>query len=178
MSKRPGKCYRFIKRPPYTRKEYIKRIPGPKVVLWRMGKKRGRNFELTLSLQAKEAVQIRHSALEAMRISANRYLTRQLGPENYFLWIRTYPHQILREKRMMAFAGADRIQEGMRRSFGKPFALAARVKAGQSVMTLEVDYKDLDIAKDALRRASMKLPTPCTINLDKAPPELRKKIGF
>ncbi|TRO55447.1 50S ribosomal protein L16 [Candidatus Bathyarchaeota archaeon] len=178
MPIRPGKCYRLIKRPPYTRKEYIKRIPGNKVVLWRMGKKRSRNFELTLSLLADEAVQIRHSALEAMRIAANRHLTRILGPEGYFLWVRTYPHQILREKKMMAFAGADRIQEGMRRSFGKPFSLAARVKPGQPVLTLEVDYKNLKAAKDALRRAAMKLPTPCTINLDEAPEELRKKIGF
>ncbi len=143
-----------------------------------MGKRRNRNFELTLSLLAKEAVQIRHSALEAMRVSANRFLNKELGPENYFLWLRTYPHQILREKKMMAFAGADRIQEGMRRSFGKPFALAARVRPGQPVLTLEVNYQDLDTAKSALRRASMKIPTPCKIHLDKAPDELRKKIGF
>jgi large subunit ribosomal protein L10e len=178
MPARPGKCYRQIKRPSYTRKEYVKRIPGNKVVLWRMGKKRNRNFELTLSLLAEEAVQIRHSAMEAMRVSANRYLTQKLGPENYFLWLRPYPHQILREKKMMAFAGADRIQEGMRRSFGKPFALAARVKPGQPILTLEVDYRHLDIAKDAFRRASMKLPTPCKIHVDKASEELRKKIGF
>jgi len=178
MPIRPGKCYRLIKGPPYTRKEYVKRMPGKKVVLWRMGKKRNRNFELTLSLLADEAVQIRHSALEAMRVAANRHLNRILGPEGYFLWLRTYPHQILREKKMMAFAGADRIQEGMRRSFGKPFALAARVKPGQPVLTLEVNFKHLGVAKDALRRASMKIPTPCTIHLDEAPEELRKKIGF
>lgn len=178
MPARPGKCYRQIKRPPYTRKEYIKRMPGKKIVLFRMGKKRNRNFDLTLSLVADEAVQIRHQALEAMRISANRYLTRTIGTENYFLWIRVYPHQILREKKMMAFAGADRIQEGMRRAFGKPHALAARVRPGQPVLTLEIDFKNLDIAKDALRRATMKLPTPCTIQLDRAPPELRKQIGL
>lgn len=178
MPARPGKCYRYIKRPPYTRKEYIKRMPVSKVVLWRMGKKRNRNFELTLSLQAKEAVQIRHEALEAMRVAANRHLSRVLGPENYFLWVRTYPHQILREKKMMAFAGADRIQEGMRRSFGKPFALAARVKPGQPVLTLEIDHRDLPTGKQALRRASMKLPTPCKIHLDEASDELRKQIGF
>jgi large subunit ribosomal protein L10e len=66
----------------------------------------------------------------------------------------------------------------MRRSFGKPFALAARVRPGQPVLTLEIDFKHLKLAKDALRRASMKIPTPCTIHLDKAPDELRKQIGF
>jgi len=179
MPVRPGRCYRQIRRPPYTRKEYIKRIPGKKITIFRMGKKKGkRNFQLTLSLIVKEAVQIRHTALEAMRVAANRYLSRNIGTENYFLWIRVYPHQILREKKMMAFAGADRIQEGMRRAFGKPFALAARVRPGQAVMTLEIDFKNLEAAKQALRRAAMKLPTPCSIRIDNAPPELRKKLGI
>ena len=178
MPARPGKCYRHIRRPPYTRKEYIKRIPGRKLVLFRMGKRKNRNFELTLSLVAKEAVQIRHEALEAMRVSSNRYLTRTIGPESYFLWVRIYPHQILREKKMMAFAGADRIQEGMRRSFGKPFSLAARVRPGQSVLTLEIDFKNFKVAKEALRRAAMKIPTPASIQLDRAPPELEKQIGL
>lgn len=146
--------------------------------MFRMGKTRNRNFQLTLSLLTDEAVQIRHEALEAMRVASNRFLNRTLGPEGYFLWIRIYPHQILREKKMMAFAGADRIQEGMRRAFGKPFALAARVRPGQPVLTLEIDFKDLKTAKEALRRAKMKLPTPCTIRIDRAPPELRKQIGF
>ncbi len=178
MPARPGKCYRLINRPAYTRKEYIKRMPGKKIVLFRMGNRRTRDFELSLSLQTDEAVQIRQEALEAMRVSANRYLNRSIGVENYFLWIRVYPHQILREKKMMAFAGADRIQEGMRRSFGKPFTLAARVRPGQSILTVEVDFKNLKVAKDALRRASMKIPTPCSINLDRAPEALQKRIGL
>jgi large subunit ribosomal protein L10e len=153
-------------------------MPGKKIVLFRMGKRRNRDFELTLSLQTDEAVQIRQEAIEAMRISANRYLNRTIGPESYFLWIRIYPHQILREKKMMAFAGADRIQEGMRRSFGKPFTLAARVRPGQSVLTIEINFKHLKVAKEAFRRASMKLPTPCSIHLDRAPEALRKQIGL
>jgi large subunit ribosomal protein L10e len=178
MPTRPGKCYRIIKRPPYTRREYVKRIPGKKIAMFRMGKRSNRNFQLTLSLLTDEAVQIRHEALEAMRVAANRYLNRTLTIEEYFLWVRVYPHQILREKKMMAFAGADRIQEGMRRAFGKPFSLAARVRPGQPILTLEINFKNLKIAKEALRRASMKVPTPCTIRLDRAPPELRKRIGF
>jgi ribosomal protein L16/L10AE len=41
-----------------------------------------------------------------------------------------------------------------------------------------VSFKNLDTGKDALRRAAMKLPTPCSIRIDAAPPELRKQIGF
>jgi large subunit ribosomal protein L10e len=143
-----------------------------------MGKKKDRGFDITLTLTTDEATQIRHEALEAMRVAANRYLTRAIGGEAYYLWVRLYPHQMLREKKMMAFAGADRIQEGMRHAFGKPFSLAARVRPGQPVLTVEVSFKNLDTGKDALRRAAMKLPTPCSIRIDAAPPELRKQIGF
>ncbi len=178
MPTRPGKCYHHIKRPPYTRREYIKRMPGKKLLQFRMGNRDNRNFQLTLSLLTKEQSQIRHEALEAMRVAINRYLTRTIGIESYFLWVRIYPHQILREKKMMAFAGADRIQEGMRHAFGKPFALAARVRPGQPVLTLEIDFKNLNIGKEGLRRAAMKIPIPCSIRLDRAPPELQKRIGL
>ncbi len=178
MPTRPGRCYRLINRPNYTRHEYVKRIPVSKVTIFRMGKKKDRGFDITLTLTTDEATQIRHEALEAMRVAANRYLTRVLGAEGYYLWVRLYPHQMLREKKMMAFAGADRIQEGMRHAFGKPFSLAARVRPGQPILTVEVPFKNLDMGKDALRRAAMKLPTPCSIRIDAAAPELRKQIGF
>jgi len=178
MPTRPGRCYRLINRPNYTRHEYVKRIPATKLTIFHMGKKKDRGFDITLTLTTDEATQIRHEALEAMRVAANRYLTRTIGGEAYYLWVRLYPHQMLREKKMMAFAGADRIQEGMRHAFGKPFSLAARVRPGQPVLTVEVSFKNLDTGKDALRRAAMKLPTPCSIRIDAAPPELRKQIGF
>ena len=178
MPTRPGRCYHLINRPNYTRHEYVKRIPASKLTIFHMGKKKDRGFDITLTLTTDESMQIRHEALEAMRVAANRYLTRAIGGEAYYLWVRLYPHQMLREKKMMAFAGADRIQEGMRHAFGKPFSLAARVRPGQPILTVEVSFKNLDIGKDALRRAAMKLPTPCSIRIDSAPPELRKQIGF
>jgi ribosomal protein L16/L10AE len=38
-----------------------------------------------------------------------------------------YPHQIIREHKRVNVAQADRFQEGMKKAYGKPAAVAARV---------------------------------------------------
>jgi large subunit ribosomal protein L10e len=59
---------------------------------------------------------------------------------------------------MIATAGADRLQEGMRKAFGKPVGLAARVYIGTVVIELSVKAEHLDKAKAAMKAASTKLP--------------------
>ena len=54
---------------------------------------------------------------------------------------------------------------GMRQSFGKNVGTAARVKRGQVVVSIKCTPKDFLEAKNALRKASMKFPTPCKIAL-------------
>ncbi|MHA2113057.1 MAG: hypothetical protein ACW98W_16390 [Candidatus Hodarchaeales archaeon] len=46
----------------------------------------------------------------------NRYLTRSVGRENYHYRVCVYPHHRIRENKMMTGAGADRIQNGMRKA--------------------------------------------------------------
>ena len=82
-------------------------------------------FEYRFSLVAQGPVQIRHNALEAARVAANKVMFDALGEAGYKIHLRVYPHVILRENRMIATAGADRLQEGMRRAFGKPSGRAA-----------------------------------------------------
>ena len=121
-------------------------------------------FEYRFSLVAQGPVQIRHNALEAARVSANKVLFDVLGEIGYRIHLRVYPHVILRENRMIATAGADRLQEGMRRAFGKPTGRAARIKAGQSILDIYVNSNAIDTAKEALRVASTKLPVACVVN--------------
>ncbi|GAH94632.1 unnamed protein product, partial [marine sediment metagenome] len=64
-------------------------------------------------------------------------------------------------------AGADRIQDGMRRSFGKPTDRAARVKEGQELVTVRAYAKDYFVALDALKRASDRFPTTCKYKVGK-----------
>ncbi|MCK5235271.1 MAG: 50S ribosomal protein L16, partial [Candidatus Aenigmarchaeota archaeon] len=71
---------------------------------------------------------------------------------------RVYPHNILREHAQAAVAQADRFYDGMRKPFGKPTGRAARLKEGQPILTIRTNKKYEDAAKEAIRRAGMKIP--------------------
>ncbi len=157
-----GRNYRQIKGQPYTRLKYIHGTPPSKISRFTSGDLKG-NFEFRISLVAQSPVQIRHNALEACRVSANKVLFDVLGETGYKIQLRVYPHIILRENRMIATAGADRLQEGMRRAFGKPSGRAARVKTGQSILDIYVNGNALDTAKRALRVGSTKLSVACIV---------------
>ena len=168
LSLRPARCYKKPKRP-YTRvsrrrprKSYVKGVPGSKIVKFEVGDPKA-EYAHTLDLVSEEKIQIRHNALESARVNANKYLSLNLGKEVYFLKVLVYPHQVMRENALATGAGADRLQEGMRRSFGKPIGFAAVVKKGQKILTIKVPKGKKTIAMEALRRASHKLPCKCRI---------------
>lgn len=163
-----ARCYREVKGQPYARKEYIKGHPPPKITKFTMGNPSAK-FDYQLKLISEESAQIRHNALEAARIATNRYLQKNLGTENYCLRILPYPHVVLRENKMIFGAHADRLQEGMRRAFGKPIGTAARVKPNQTIITVNVNENGIKIAKEALKRGEAKLPVPCRIIIEKTP---------
>ncbi len=161
-----GKCYRFTRGMAYTRKKYIHGSPQNKISKFTMGDPKG-SFDLRVSLVVMNEGQIRHNALEAARIAANKVLFDKLGEKGYSLRVMVYPHMILRENKMMAFAGADRLQEGMRKAFGKPIGSAARVKPGQVVITTDVPSTALELVKESMRVGSSKIPLPCRVEIAK-----------
>src|SRR5438132_14378896 len=116
------------------------------------------HFARRVHLVSRENVQIRHNALESARVSANKVLFDKYGETGYRLQLCVYPHIILRENKMIATAGADRLQEGMRRAFGKPTGRAARVENGQSIMIIYVSEDGVETAKKACEVAGTKLP--------------------
>src|SRR5438128_12395231 len=116
------------------------------------------NFFRIVNLVSQERVQIRHNALESCRVAANKVLLDKYGDTGYRLTLTPYPHVILRENKMIATAGADRLQEGMRRSFGKPTGRAARVENGQSILIIYVPEDGVETAKKACEVAGTKLP--------------------
>lgn len=157
--------YREVKGAPYTRKKYIRGPPQSKIVKFTMGEPSS-SYAYRLSLISKKRVQIRHNALEAARIAANRYLQEELGT-NFFLRILPFPHVVLRENKMLFVHHADRFQDGMRKAFGKPIGRAARVEPDQPVIAAYVDEDGVEAAKEALRRGGSKLPTPVRIVTEK-----------
>lgn len=166
MAKRPGKIYRQTDKRAYTRKEYLGGIPASQIVSYDMGNKT-EEFEIVLSLVMKEDVQITHNALEAARVSANRYLTKTAGSLGFYLKILVHPHQILRENKMASGAGADRISQGMSLSFGKAVGRAARLKKGQTLLIVKTNRGSFNDAKKALLRAQKKIPCGSSIVIKK-----------
>jgi len=162
MVRKPGRMYRNISGPSYTRREYMGGVPNIRISQFDMGNIKG-NFSHVVNLVAEEGCQIRHTALEAARVIANKHLAKSAGSMNYHLKIRLYPHHVLRENKQATGAGADRVSDGMRKAFGKPVGTAARVRPGQVIMTVRINGDKIGIAKEALRKAHMKLPTPCKI---------------
>ncbi|MEL9939749.1 MAG: 50S ribosomal protein L16 [Ignisphaera sp.] len=164
MPQKPARCYTNQRKPPYTRKEYIHGIPPPKITKFVMGNTK-LNAEVVAVLKAMERGVIRHNALEAARVIAHKFLSGEIGEQNFVLIIRKYPHQVLREHKMMAFAGADRLQEGMRRAFGKPVGVGAVVEPLDELIEIRGLAQHTELLKEALRRASSKLPVRCTIEI-------------
>ena len=150
-----GKNYRQHKGQFYSKK-FAPGAPNPKVARFSTGKARP-DYDYLVKLVSDGRVQIRHNALEAARVAASKKVTL-VGEDNFLLKVVTYPHLVLRENKMIATAGADRLQEGMRKAFGKPIGLAARVEIGSTILELSVKAENLDKAKDAMWAASTKLP--------------------
>ncbi len=165
MVRKPAKMYREIRgQQAYTRKEYMGGVPASRITQFNMGN-RHKEYTHAINLISEEKCQVRHNALESARIAATRYFNNTIGAQNFFLQVRVYPHNVIRENKVATGAGADRVSEGMRRSFGKPVGTAARVNRGQIVMTAYVDEENIEKAKQALRRANMKMPTSMRIKI-------------
>ena len=73
-------------------------------------------------------------------------------------------------------AGADRVSQGMRLSFGKNVGTAARVQRNQTVMSIKIEPEGYSAAKEALRKAGCKFPTPCTIKVIKGAEHLKGQV--
>ena len=140
-----------------------------------MGDVKG-TFEIEGRLIAQERAQIRHCALEAARVASNRVLMDKLI-NDYYMLVHPYPHIILRENKMIFGAHADRLQQGMRRSFGSAIGTAAKVEVGQTIITVRVKAAAVETAKESLKRGSAKLPIPCKIVISKiqASPSMTEK---
>jgi len=146
MALRKGSSYSKRYARPFTRvskkksKSYIKTVPNSRIVKFKMGDITG--FEsgklpIQLNVISKENCQVRDNSIEAVRQYLNRFLQTKVGKE-FYLGVQIYPHHILRENKMLTGAGADRMQTGMARSFGKTIGRAALVRVNQVLYVVGV----------------------------------------
>jgi large subunit ribosomal protein L10e len=152
---------RFSRRKP--RKSFVKSMPHADLHQFMMGVRKS-DYDTKYDLVADQKMYHRDNAIEAARQSMNKELEKG-ALERYFVQVRVYPHHIIRENKMVAGAGADRIQKGMRGAFGKPMDRAALLKKGQVLFSLD-SYKVLEpCVKRALTKASRKLSGTWTIRI-------------
>ncbi len=160
-------AYRRLERPytrysKYKRANFVRGRPNCVIARFESGNK-NKDYEKVFFLKSTNAVQIRQNAIESARIAANRFLEKKLGKGNYYFRLRVYPFHILRENPLASGAGADRLSTGMKKSFGKAISIAAQVKENQPIYEVRVFKRNVKVAKNALRRATYRLPCGCKI---------------
>lgn len=162
MGIRPAKTVRDMDKPAWTRysktkprKSFIKSMPHRDLNQFRMGVDK-EDYDLKVELVCQEDVVLRDNALESARQSANKHIEKT-SAGNYYMIVNPYPHHVIRENKMIAGAGADRLQKGMRKAFGRPSDRAARVRGGQAVFTVYSYKSNLKNIKVAFERAKRKL---------------------
>jgi len=144
---------RFSRRKP--RKSFIKAMPHADLHQFRMGVTKA-DYDLVINLRCEGDLILRDNAIESARQSANKYMEKTMNGAYYFV-VRVYPHHIIRENKMIAGAGADRLQKGMRQAFGRPTDRAARLDYGRDLFTIYSYKANLEHIKTALERARRKL---------------------
>ncbi len=162
MGIRPARTFRDPDKVPWTRysrkkqnKNFIKAMPHRHLTNFRMGKW-SEDFDTVFHLIPQDTFYHRDNALEAARRAMNGYLEKRLSGKYYFV-INVYPHHVIRENRMVAGSGADRIQQGMRRAFGKPTHVAALVREGQKMFSVYTFSSNEQEVREAMKRAARKL---------------------
>ena len=160
MWRRPARCYRYQKNKPYPKSRYCRGCPDSKIRIYDIGRKRAtyNEFPVCVHLVSGEKEQVGSEALEAARIACNKYMQVKAGKDAFHMRTRVHPWHIVRINKMLSCAGADRLQQGMRQAYGKPYGKSARVDIGDIIMSLRTTPQHLEVAKMALKRAMFKFP--------------------
>jgi large subunit ribosomal protein L10e len=144
---------RYSKRKP--RKSYITSMPHADLHQFRMGAMKD-DFDLVIHMRSLQPIIIRDNSMESARQAANKLLETNM-PGAYYFHVRVFPHHVVRENKMIAGAGADRLQKGMRRAFGRPSDRAARLQKGTDLFTIYARKSKAGTIKKALQKAAKKL---------------------
>ena len=178
MALRKGSAYSKRYARPYTRvskkrtKSYIKAVPNPHIVKFKMGDIKGFDsgkYPIQIQIISKDNCQVRDNSIEAVRQFLNRFLQVELGKE-FYLQVCVYPHHILRENKMLTGAGADRMQTGMSRAFGKTVGRAALVKPNQKIYIVGIKNKKAEAkARKLIRSIKSRLACRVTTETTRTP---------
>ena len=168
MGIRPGHCVRGTDKQPWARyskkrpkQSFVKAMPHLSLLVYHMGDAK-KAYDTQYDMCTITNIQLRDNALEAARQAANKFLEKKIVGQYYFT-VRVYPHNVIRENKMIAGAGADRLQKGMRASFGRATDRAARMRAGQAVFTFKSAAVNRPHIIEAIKRAKAKMSGTYTL---------------
>jgi len=156
---------RFSRKKP--RKSFVKSMPHNALLIYNMGNQKG-NYEILSELVADEKILVRDNAIESARQAVNKLLEKKL-PGSYFFKVLVFPHNVIRENKMIAGAGADRLQSGMAHPYGRPTERGAIIKQGQVIFSVAHMAKDAEIIAEAFRRAKCKLSGKWRVEMSPMP---------
>lgn len=164
---------------PYTRvsrakgKSYIKVVPQNKVVKYTAGNQKAFHegkYPIAMRMIVGQSVQIRDNAIEASRQFLTKVLDEKL-PNTYYLQVKVHPHHLLRNNKMAAQAGADRLSSGMSRSFGNIEGRAAIVRSGSDIFVVWcADENAARVAREAMGMIKSKIPGRVNVRTEKSLP--------
>jgi len=162
MGLRPARTCRTLEKIPWTRyskkkprQSFVKAMPHLSLNVYKMGAS-GKEYDTRYELVAQHDVQLRDNTLEAARQAMNKYLEKLMLNQYEFL-VLVYPHNVIRENKMIAGAGADRLQKGMRKAYGRATDRAARVTMGQAIFRISTNVAKEVTIREGVRRALSKL---------------------
>ncbi|KAK6089247.1 hypothetical protein P3W45_001766 [Vairimorpha bombi] len=173
MARRPGRCYRYLSKKAYHKSRFCKSVPDLKLKIWDSGRRKADvlDFPICINLVSHARENISEQALDAARIAAHHYMVKTAGRDNFHLRVNVYPFHVLRINKMLSCAGADRLQTGMRQSFGKPEGRVARIFFNQNVMSIRTKKGNEAAAVEALTRSRHKFPGKYEV-------QISSKFGF
>merc|ERR1711976_1111445 len=152
-------CYRYCNGKPWPKSRYNRGVPDPKLRIYDVGNKKAKYDQLPVAvhLVSDEREQLTSEALEAARITCNKYMNKCCTKDYYHMRIRIHPWHVLRINKMLSCAGADRLQSGMRNAWGKSYGKACRVKIGGILMSIRTKKEHVGLVREAMRRGKNKI---------------------
>jgi large subunit ribosomal protein L10e len=89
-------------------------------------------------------------------------------PGQYYFEVKVYPHHFIRENKMAAGAGADRMATGMTQSFGIVIGRMALVSPNQVILFASCpDEKTAAVAKQCMTTVKSKFPCATKVVISK-----------
>ena len=93
-------------------------------------------------------------------------MLKSCGKDSFHIQVRLHPFHIIHISEMLSCAGDDRLQTGMKGTFGKPQGTLARVHIGQVIMSIHTK-QNKDHVIEALCMAEFKFPGHQKIHISK-----------